>query len=230
MTTYAKTTFARLFALCLALALLLGAAGCQQETEPAGSLGETSSTGEETPGTEEEASGAEEPAAAGLPTGEEVAALEGLYGQEMAAVLEGLSLAEVTENETAAGVWDMAATVPLAGQDFTQSLLFDVNAGTLYGRWYQCSPLGAQEALSVVEEVLAQANELYGQPVTYPSEDNLSAEGFAERFASAMESGEPHTWREEWKAGEQTTLTAQVAVGAADAAMVRLEYAITVTR
>ena len=246
MATYAKTTFARLFALCLALALLLGAAGCQQETEPAGSLGETSSTGEETSSTVEEtsstveetsstgeeASGAEEPAAAGLPTGEEVAALEGLYGQEMAAVLEGLSLAEaeVTENETAAGVWDMAATVPLAGQDFTQSLLFDVNAGTLYGRWYQCSPLGAQEALSVVEEVLAQANELYGQPVTYPSEDNLSAEGFAERFASAMESGEPHTWREEWKAGEQTTLTAQVAVGAADAAMVRLEYAITVTR
>lgn len=221
-----KTALARLFALCLALALLLGAFGCQQETEPASSMEETSSTVEET------SSAGEGPVGAGLPTSEEVAALEGLYGQDMDAVLEELSLteAEVTENETAAGVWDMAATVPLAGQDFTQSLLFDVNSGTLYGRWYQCSPLGTQEALSVVEEVLAQANELYGQPITYPSEDNLSAENFAERFASAMESGELHTWREEWKAGEQTTLTAQVAVGAADTAMVRLEYALTITR
>ena len=221
-----KTALARLFALCLALALLLGAFGCQQETEPASSMEETSSTVEET------ASAGEEPVGAGLPTSEEVAALEDLYGQEIDAVLEGLSLteAEVTEDETNAGVWDMAATVPLAGQDFTQSLLFDVNAGTLYGRWYQCFPLGTQEALSVAEEVLAQANELYGQPITYPSEDVLSAESFAERFASAMESGGPHPWREEWKAGEQTTLTAQVAVGAADTAMVRLEYALTVTR
>lgn len=193
----------RLF-LSLVLALLLCAAGCQAESGTAGVW----------------------------LAGDSLSQLEALYGQSLDAVLEELSLteAEVTENETAAGVWDMAATVPLAGQDFTQSLLFDVNSGTLYGRWYQCSPLGTQEALSVVEEVLAQANELYGQPITYPSEDNLSAENFAERFASAMESGELHTWREEWKAGEQTTLTAQVAVGAADTAMVRLEYALTVTR
>lgn len=190
--------------LSLVLALLLCAAGCQAESGTAGVW----------------------------LAGDSLSQLEALYGQDMDAVLEGLSLteAEVTEDETNAGVWDMAATVPLAGQDFTQSLLFDVNAGTLYGRWYQCFPLGTQEALSVVEEVLAQANELYGQPITYPSEDNLSAESFAERFASAMESGGPHTWREEWKAGEQTTLTAQVAVGAADTAMVRLEYALTVTR
>lgn len=193
----------RLF-LSLVLALLLCAAGCQAESGTTGVW----------------------------LAGDSLSQLEALYGQDMDAVLEELSLteAEVTENETAAGVWDMAATVPLAGQDFTQSLLFDVNSGTLYGRWYQCSPLGTQEALSVVEEVLAQANELYGQPITYPSEDNLSAENFAERFASAMESGELHTWREEWKAGEQTTLTAQVAVGAADTAMVRLEYALTITR
>lgn len=193
----------RLF-LSLVLAILLCAAGCQAESGTAGVW----------------------------LAGDSLSQLEALYGQDMDAVLEELSLmeAEVTENETAAGVWDMAATVPLAGQDFTQSLLFDVNSGTLYGRWYQCSPLGTQEALSVVEEVLAQANELYGQPITYPSEDNLSAESFAERFASAMESGGPHTWREEWKAGEQTTLTAQVAVGVADTAMVRLEYALTVTR
>lgn len=193
----------RLF-LSLVLAILLCAAGCQAESGTAGVW----------------------------LAGDSLSQLEALYGQDMDAVLEELSLteAEVTENEIAAGVWDMAAAVPLVGQDFTQSLLFDVNSGTLYGRWYQCSPLGTQEALSVVEEVLAQANELYGQPITYPSEDNLSAENFAERFASAMESGGPHTWREEWKAGEQTTLTAQVAVGAADTAMVRLEYALTVTR
>ena len=190
--------------LSLVLALLLCAAGCQAESGTAGVW----------------------------LAGDSLSQLEALYGQDMDAVLEELSLteAEVTENETAAGVWDMAAAVPLAGQDFTQSLLFDVNSGTLYGRWYQCSPLGTQEALSVVEEVLAQASELYGQPITYPSEDNLSAENFAERFAGAMESGELHTWREEWKAGEQTTLTAQVTVGAADTAMVQLEYAITVTR
>ena len=190
--------------LSLVLALLLCAAGCQAESGTAGVW----------------------------LAGDSLSQLEALYGQSLDAVLEELSLteAEVTENEIATGVWDMAAAVPLAGQDFTQSLLFDVNAGTLYGRWYQCSPLGTQEALSVVEEVLAQANELYGQPITYPSEDNLSAENFAERFAGAMESGELHTWREEWKAGEQTTLTAQVTVGAADTVMVRLEYAITVTR
>ena len=153
--------------LSLVLALLLCAAGCQAESGTAGVW----------------------------LAGDSLSQLEALYGQDMDAVLEELSLteAEVTENETAAGVWDMAATVPLAGQDFTQSLLFDVNAGTLYGRWYQCSPLGTQEALSVVEEVLAQASELYGQPITYPSEDNLSAENFAERFAGAMESGELHT-------------------------------------
>lgn len=193
----------RLF-LSLVLALLLCAAGCQAESGTAGVW----------------------------LAGDSLSQLEALYGQDMDAVLEELSLteAEVTENEIATGVWDMAAAVPLAGQDFTQSLLFDVNAGTLYGRWYQCFPLGTQEALSVVEEVLAQANELYGQPITYPSEDNLSAENFTERFAGAMESGELHTWREEWKAGEQTTLTAQVTVGAADTAMVQLEYAITVTR
>ena len=106
--------------LSLVLALLLCAAGCQAESGTAGVW----------------------------LAGDSLSQLEAVYGQDMDAVLEELSLteAEVTENEIATGVWDMAATVPLAGQDFTQSLLFDVNSGTLYGRWYQCSPLGTQEA------------------------------------------------------------------------------------
>ena len=128
--------------LSLVLALLLCAAGCQAESGTAGVW----------------------------LAGDSLSQLEALYGQDMDAVLEELSLteAEVTENEIAAGVWDMAAAVPLAGQDFTQSLLFDVNAGTLYGRWYQCSPLGTQEALSVVEEVWPRPASFTASPSPTP--------------------------------------------------------------
>lgn len=190
---------------CLVLTLLFSMVGCQGPKEQSGSE---------------------------LLDEEQVSTLESLYGEKMPDVLEAFSLdqGDVAEDTTSTGVWNIQAPVKWGGKDFLQSLLFDGTSNTLYGRRYEYYPETAEEAQVVIDDLLEQAGNLYGQPTTYPGENCLSNENFAESFSSAMESGERVTWREEWTAGEKTRCILRVVVGDIDTAQISVEYGVMVNQ
>lgn len=185
--------------LCAALFILLTLTGCQQKEQQND----------------------------GFMDGDRVASFEALYGQDKASVLKELGLKEDdVSQEESQGMWNLKEPVSFEGKEFSKSLLYDVSAETFYGMQYLYHSDDETEITELVENLLKEGSDLYGESSTYPGLQNrLTAEEFTEDFSKAMAEGNAADWREEWTVGEKTLCTLSVMVAETNSAAVILQYA-----
>lgn len=191
-----KSMRMRAVALFMAFLLLLAFAGCEKAEESAGLL-----------------------------STKQVSSIEALYGQDRDAVLKALGLEESDVSQGDSGSWSINEPGPFEGKGFAQWLLF-YDTGEFSGRRYGYNTADKNEALALIKDLLAKANELYGEPSTYPGETNrLSDDGFEKAFLSTKQAAS-HGGSEEWTVGEKTKFQLNVTLVEDGSATILINYVV----
>ncbi len=163
-----------------------------------------------------------------LLSGEQLTTIESLYDRNQSETLERLQLEESDISQgTHPGLWNLAESVSIEGKEFSESLLFDASTETFYGVRFTNRFEDAEEISGYVKDILKKANDVYGEPSTYPELQNrLAAETFSSDLLESMNSGALNDWREEWTVGEKTRCTLSVMVVETNVATISLEYIV----
>lgn len=155
----------KLPALILCIALLLGLCGCQKQktalTFPLDS--------------------------------EAVDYLETLYGKTLGEMAKewDFSVESLVEKPVGSGAWWMDQTTAIEGEEFTQTLMIDLESGMFCGLEYRCYFDSAEEAGEMAETLYAQALEEYGEPA-YEAESGsnlLANKGIFDQIKGGRSSG-----------------------------------------
>lgn len=152
--------------------------------------------------------------AQGLLSDSEIKTLESLYGHNQQAVLEGLGLSEndVQEREKALGCWNIKTPREIMETPFEQVLMYDTtfDENVLYGESFIFSgseDTKQDEMIQLAVDLVEEAQELYGEPSTYPGMNNrLTVDGVTD----ALKNGEMISAFEEWNASEYTLLAVSI--------------------
>lgn len=163
-----------------------------------------------------------------LLSGEQLTTIESLYDRNQSETLERLQLEESDISQgTYPGLWNLAESVSIEGKEFSEFLLFDASTETFYGVRFMNRFEDAEEISGYVKDILKKANDVYGEPSTYPGLQNrLASETFSSDLLESMNSGALNNWREEWTVGEKTRCTLSVMVVETNVATISLEYIV----
>lgn len=143
----------------------------------------------------------------GLPLGKTLETYSQLFGSGYNTVVEKLDLGEMQEYKKGTGIWVSKNDVIICDQLFQQSFSIDPKTDSLWSISYVCEMEDTDTFADLVQNVMKEAEAVYGVPSNEGYTPKLSNEAIAR-----IRKGEFGSWFEGWALKNDVGLTVAVSV------------------